>query len=92
MSFGLQYNPTEENRFTHSVTNSYMSLIESSPSMGNALTFRANHPKARPLLTEYQNITFHRLILQPTHLPMQMYAKANFIAIPLDEVHNVLSN
>ena len=23
---------------------------------------------------------------------MQMYAKANFIAIPLDEVHNVLSN
>ncbi len=25
MSFGLQYNPTEENRFTHSVTNSYIS-------------------------------------------------------------------
>ena len=25
MSFDLQYNPTEENRFTHSVTNSYMS-------------------------------------------------------------------
>ena len=37
MSFGLQYNPTEENRFTHRVTNSYMSQTNiSAHSLANA--------------------------------------------------------